>query len=126
MIQRIAFVLSFIPGAIPIMAFLVLSLYNLRQGIAYFFPFSLDMIIVGVLLLFVAVITQRDAFLGGVLFTGFGALALLFMSGQLMSELDPFMYLVFILPFCLFIILAGILNIKVGIEEERSVSKKDR
>ncbi len=54
-----------------------------------------------------AVVTRRAPFVGGVLFIGFGALLLLFLLDQLLSELDPLMYLVFMLLFCLLNILAA-------------------
>lgn len=112
--RKAALVLSLLPAIVAILGFAVLVIETRLRSVASSFSYNLPVLIVGVLFLALALLAWRKPLLGGLLLIGFGAMMLLLATALVFSEADPVVYLTTALPFCLAIVVSGVLYVKVA------------
>lgn len=109
--RKLAVVLSFLPGAGLVAAYLVVafSLYGKR----YAFSLPMPLLLAGAFLLALGFLARRRPSTGGAVFTFIGGFALLLSVPGLLFG-GSTIYLLYVLPAALALLLGGILNLKVG------------
>lgn len=108
-----ALVLSFLPGAAVLLGYILVVGLSLLEGSSDTALFLLPLLFVAAFFSLLGLIAWRWPVTGGALFIMLGAFLLLFFFAQLLSELNPTVFLV-VLPVCAYLILTGILNLKAG------------